>query len=79
MSFRCFPFHFERGVKDGEIVDIHIKWLPFNRNSVYKPKKNIKKENPNTVKDKKAKDVGKEKPKSKGVFNRMKTRIGKKI
>lgn len=73
------PLVFERGVKDGEIVDIHIKWLPFNRNSVYEPKKNIKKENPNKVKEKKAKDVVKEKPKSKGVFNKMKNRIGKKI
>lgn len=67
------PLIFEKSVNDGEIVDIHIKWLPFNRNSVYETKKNIKKETPKT-KDKKVNDA----PKSKGVFNRMKHRIGKK-
>lgn len=29
------PFVFERNVKDGEVIDVEVSWLPFNNKSKY--------------------------------------------
>ena len=30
------PYVFEKEVKNSEIVDVHVEWLPFNKFSVFK-------------------------------------------
>lgn len=30
------PYIFEKEVKNSEIIDIHVEWLPFNKDSIIK-------------------------------------------
>jgi hypothetical protein len=43
------PYIYKKNVKNGEIINLYIKWLPFNKNSTYKDEEKIQKEKINKL------------------------------